>query len=188
MKVAPAPMRTRIEDALSGLRVVIPAKRSWGTVLFICLWLCGWVMGELSAIGALFGLGPFQSMAHGKHPAPNAFLFVWLLAWTAGGAFALYTVIWCLVGREVITLDGQALVVWHEPLPFPPKREFDWAQVKNLRISPQPSPRRSNLQLGFGGPIAFDYGAKTWRFGIDLDEAEAGMLLDSIRRRFQLAE
>ena len=35
---------------------------------------------------------------------------------------------------------------------------------------------------GFGdGNLAFDYGARTYRFGFGLDEAEAKLLLDALR-------
>ncbi len=35
-----------------------------------------------------------------------------------------------------------------------------------------------------GGTIAFDYGAKTYRFGAQLEEAEAKQIIQAVRERF----
>jgi hypothetical protein len=39
-----------------------------------------------------------------------------------------------------------------------------------------------------GGVIAFESGGKTRRFGTGLDEAEAKQVLESLKRRFKIAE
>ena len=39
-----------------------------------------------------------------------------------------------------------------------------------------------------GTSIAFDYGAKTYRFGRDVDEAEAKEIVKTIKNRFKIQE
>jgi len=70
-------------------------------------------------------------------------------------------------------------------------RNFDLAHVKDLRVAPQsysPSSMSAGTQFWglSGGPIAFDYGAKTFRFGASLDEPEAREVVAamSARHRF----
>lgn len=125
MVIEPQAARYTSELTPEGYRVVIPVKRNWLVLLFICVWLSGWVSGELSASSQLTA---------GNPRTPAAFLTFWLLAWTVGGTFALATVLWHLAG-------------------------------------------------GGYGPIAFDYGARTFRFAPSLDEAEARLLINELAPR-----
>jgi len=180
MKIALERMRSRVEETASGVRIVIPSLGSWSLVIFLSVWLCGWTIGEIFAAKALwFGV------PSAKGP-PGFFLVVWLALWTVGGAGALYTWLWTIAGREIVALDGATLSIAREPIPFPSRREFDWSAVRNLRVSPlfRASNRRSPLGAG---TIAFDYGPRTFRFGSNLDEAEAAMLIDAIGRRFPVS-
>jgi hypothetical protein len=34
------------------------------------------------------------------------------------------------------------------------------------------------------GSISFDYGTKTYRFGVILDEAEAKLIVEAVKKRF----
>jgi hypothetical protein len=38
--------------------------------------------------------------------------------------------------------------------------------------------------LGMNGMISFDYGAKTFRFGLEIDEAEAKQIILAIKKGF----
>jgi hypothetical protein len=67
-------------------------------------------------------------------------------------------------------------------------REFDLAEVRDLRID-RPYPGITTLtwnspaQMFGTGTIAFDYGAKTFRFGLGLDESEARQLVARLNSR-----
>ena len=97
--VSPARLRSTMAEETGIVRVTIPARRNWLLVGVLCAWLCGWSMGEMMAVRA----------------------------------------------------------VWAKSDPFVGMRS---------------------------GPLAFDYGAKTIRFGSGVDEAEARVILASIRTRF----
>jgi hypothetical protein len=66
-------------------------------------------------------------------------------------------------------------------------REYDVSHIKALRLSPMDttsSRQASYSTFPFGktaGPIAFDYGAKTIRFGGGIDEAETKHLIEELR-------
>jgi hypothetical protein len=177
--------RASIMETPTSLLVAIPATRNWFIVLFIGFWMCGWLFGEGAVI---------HTLASGKTPlTSNLFLFGWLGAWTVGGTFAGYQWLWNVVGKELIVLGQQTLAIKSDVLGFGRVREFDLAEVRDLRVD-----RPSGLATfnwgwtgqGNGtGTIAFDYGAKTFRFGFGLDESEARQLIARLnaRHRFQAA-
>lgn len=181
MPLVPVPTgKATFRDLTEGLEIVIPAKRNVFLVLFLSAWLVGWACGEGFAVKELF--------APMSPTSPSLFLSAWLVAWTLGGGFAIYTWAWALFGRERVTLGPAALTLRREILGYGRDRGFDLAHVSHLRVSPQPfSP--FDMSAGFqfwglsGGPIGFDYGAKTFRFGASLDEAEARRVVSAVATR-----
>jgi hypothetical protein len=142
-------------------------------LLFLCVWLCGWAFGWISA---------FRSVLSRSEP----FLVVWLTFWTLGGAFAVAVVAWSLTGREVITGGGTALLIRREVLGIGRTSEFDAAQVRNLRVAPMAfNPWDFRHSMSFwglgGGPVAFDFGARTYRFGAGVEESEASSIAAVLR-------
>lgn len=68
-------------------------------------------------------------------------------------------------------------------------REYAGDHIHCLRVAPMnfaPYAHYQSLeQLGLSdGQIAFDYGAKTIRFGGGIDEAEARLIVETIVQRF----
>jgi hypothetical protein len=66
-------------------------------------------------------------------------------------------------------------------------RSYDLAHVKDLRVTPVVYGSgyrggRNPFNLT-GGPITFDYGAKTIRLGAGVEEAEAKTLVETIKDR-----
>jgi len=77
------------------------------------------------------------------------------------------------------------------PIGFP--KRYDLSHVRNARVGPPPARtsryRRSTWPgSGAHSAIAFDYGARTFHFGTDLDEAEAHYLLDLLHPRLPRAD
>ena len=177
----PGPRHTASEQ---GGQVVIgiPPKRNLFIVGFLTLWLCGWAFGEVTA-----STGLFTTLWKGPGPG-TAFLLVWLCAWTVGGAFAIYTWLWQVKGREVVTASPTALSIKREVFGLGPTRHYDASQVHRLRLAPisfNSADFRSGMAFwGIGGGVlAFDYGFKTYRFGAGVDEAEAAAILQTIAAR-----
>jgi len=180
MKVEPSQPRFRWEDHLGRLRVTLPARRNWLVLIFLSAWLVGWVFGEVMVPTQLFG-------RTGK-TGVDLFAAAWLVMWTIGGGFAIYIWLWNLVGREVIDVDSQSLRIKRAVGRWGRIREFGLTHVRALRVAPQAfNPMDFSSGLRFwgvgGGIIAFDYGAKTYRFGSALDEAEAKQVLARLAER-----
>lgn len=181
MDVEPQKARFRSEVSPEGYRTVIPARRNGLIVILLCAWLAGWTLGEFSVASQLFT---------DAHPAPTAFLSLWLIFWTIGGAVVAATILWQLFGREVLLLGATRLSYRTEVLGLGRTRSFRIAEVKDLRstghIFPTFRYQRGWLPplTGSGmGPIAFDYGARTFRLGSALDEVEAKMLVKELAAR-----
>jgi hypothetical protein len=140
--------------------------------------LCGWLFGEVSVI---------RELAIGKTAGGiNLFMVGWLGAWTVGGAAAIYIWLWNAAGHEIVSLTPTSLTIRRDILGFGRSKEYDLPSVKNLRIVPTLGIANFNFptQSLTGGSMAFDYGAKTFRFGGGLDEAEASHLIELLKSRY----
>lgn len=186
--VRPPGPRSAISHTFEGPRIEIPARRSWFLIAFLGVWLSGWFLGEAFALGTVLSWllgwqlgGPFSG-EDVVSAAPSLFLLFWLAGWTLGGGFALYTLLWNLVGKEVVTLDSQALTHRRQVGRFGLTRRYDVTQVKDLRLAPPQRSRRGAHGTPFGGIIAFDYGSRTVRFAQGIDEAEAKDLIELLQR------
>ena len=184
MKITPPARRSSSRQTAEGLEISIPAKRNIFLMLFLAAWLVGWCFGEVSATRELLA---------GRGNAPDLFLCVWLVGWTIGGAFCLYALLWTLRGREVIVLRPDSLVTKRDLWGIGRPREYDILHVSDLRVAPMtwnPHYWSGALYLWGvgGGPIAFDYGSRTVRFGSGVDEAEAADIVRELRTRHAFPE
>ena len=170
MRVEVPERRSSVEQVADGTRFVIPAKRQVMMLLFLPLWLIGWVAGEVSV---------FRSLSDGDFT--DFFQIAWLALWTFGGAAAIYTWFWTAFGNHIVTLASGLLTVRPDVFGLGVSREYDSAAVRNLRVIPDDS--GWTKKRGPQGLIAFDYGAKTIRFGEGIDEAEARMIVEELRAR-----
>lgn len=160
-------------------RVEIPARRRWGLWVHLTVFLAIWVVGEVA---------PLLSFLRGDTGSPPAvFLVVWFIFWTGAGAYVLYVWAWHLGGQEIIELDDRTLTKKRELFGLGIQKKFNVAEITNFRILPQSLPMRdteervSAMMAEFwglrGGIMAFDYRAKTYRFGFGVDEPEAQELM-----------
>lgn len=180
MRVEPGKPRFSLKPQGTGVAVACPAQRELFALLFLPVWVAFWTYGGISALREL--LGPEEK--------DRAFLVVWLAGWLVGELFAIAAVAWQLAGREEITVDAGRLTHRVSAAGLGRTREYDMAQVRNLRTAPVVSTSRGRGKpmlpmIGSGhGRIAFDYGATTCRVGIALEEAEAEMVVAELSKRF----
>ncbi len=165
--------------ARGGLRFV-PAA-------FLAVWLCGWAVGEVFAIGmVLYVTGLFEwipvlsTWPHGDRPAPGfalaitVFLTVWLALWTLGGWAAAMQLGRLLAGVDRVRWDGATLAV--EQRPFVARRRIAREQIRDVKL------RRRDRALV----------ALTDRGEVELmslaDKAQRTELRDALRRRLGMGE
>lgn len=184
-KIQPHHSRITVTDTSQGLRIIIPYSRSWFVIFFLGFWICGWVVAE-SMVSSQFLRGDAP-------PEGEWFMLAWFVVWTVGGMVAIYALLWQVVGKEIVTVRGQILTTRRDIGGFGLGKEYDFVQMRDLRVEPvgfNPLDFSAALQLwGIGGGvIAFDYGARTYRFGVGLDEAEAKEVVTAIKQRFRIPE
>lgn len=180
MHIEPALPRFQLSYTGDGTRVLIPARRNWFILLFLCAWMGGWVMGETSALAQL---------AHGGDAGSGGFLYVWLALWTAGGAFALLSILWQLCGQEVLSVSDGTLTYRVEIAGLGRSRSYATSQITRLRTTEFDCSVFGNQGVAklpfFGpmtGPLVFDHGSSTIRLAPSLDEAEARLLLVQLQQ------
>jgi hypothetical protein len=180
--------RAIIQDNLTDLQIVIPAKKNWFIIIFIGAWLCGWFLGEIFAITMVTRLGVINF--------GSLFLIVWLIGWTVGGLLALRFFLWILKGKEIITVGQGRLVIDKKGMLLYKPKTYDLNEVKNIRVQEDNHDnggflgRRSNNfgTINSGETIKFDYGLKTIKIAGGLDEAEARFIIQKLKDKHLLTE
>jgi hypothetical protein len=177
MRAQPAPRRSAWREGATGREVVIPPRRNRAVIVLLPLWLSLWSIGIAGAAG---------EVASGRARGGEAgVLELWVAGAVLGAGLAAYTWLWNAIGREVVGIGPGVLRVRREMAGLGFTREFALAGVRNLRVSPDPSELAAWVACmrrgrGGAGPIAFDYGAATVRFGDGLDEAEAALVVAEV--------
>jgi hypothetical protein len=177
--------RITITERSDELHVVIPNRRSWFVIGVLVFWVCAWGVGEVMGSTTLFkGEVP---------PGEEGLMLAWLGVWTVSGLAALLALQWQVMGKEIVTAQGQTFKTRREGGGIGFGKEYDVQQMTNLRVElPRFSPFdvSASFQLwGIGGGvIAFESGDKTCRFGTGLDEAEAKQVVTAIKKRVRISE
>lgn len=157
--------------------IVIPARRSWFGLPFLCFWLLGWTVGGIVAAGSLV-----QDF--------DLFLVFWLCGWAVGWLFVALTIAWQINGKEILRVIGGDLEVTHSALGLGKSWLFRGQDIADLRAGDIPeSPFGSYnvdaplLKWRKWGSVKFRYGARTVYLGTPLDEAEGQMIVEILRPR-----
>ncbi len=197
--VEPPAARHIVQDEGTKLEIIIPTPRNWVKLALEGLWLIpiGIILvylGGSIVISLLFAV--IQELERPSGEIVGGFLFgLFGLAfgglWFGSGAAGIYAYLWDLAGKEIIQATPNSLTVSQRLLSYDRSKEYGAEHIRNLRVSAPPAARgrfdtwtRRAFKVPANGMIAFDYGAKTFRFGLDLDEAEAEQIVATILRRF----
>jgi hypothetical protein len=184
-KRKPTASRVTITDTPGELCIVMPNRRSWFVIGLLAFWICAWGAGEVIGSTTLFkGEVP---------PGEEGLMLAWLGVWTVSGLAALLALQWQVMGKEIVTVQGQTLKTRREGGGMGFGKEYDVQQMTNLRVEePRFSPFDVSASFQIwgigGGVIAFESGAKTHRFGAGLDEAEAKQIVTAIKKRVRIPE
>ena len=118
--------RAIIQDNLTDMHIIIPTKKNWFIIIFLGAWLGGWLMGEMVVSRMLI-----TQLA--DNPA-GLFVLFWLIAWTAGGFFAIRTFLWMVKGKEIITVGQNILKIDRKGSLFFKSKLYNLDQVKYIRV------------------------------------------------------
>src|SRR5437588_2049116 len=117
------------------------------------------------------------------------FLRAWSVMWALGALSGVVAFLWSLLGKEGLELQPEFLVHSRTVFGIGPRKVYSVASIKDLRVEApglrsdrlsfhalldrkpgQESPRLTDFWGLTGGPIVFDYGARTIRCGGGVDE------------------
>jgi hypothetical protein len=162
-----------IEETADGLRITMPVPRMGCVSVFLGVWLVAWVVGEVSAVGALFSLG--APLGPG-----SAFLMIWLAGWTAGGVTAAAGLMMSLGGREIVTVGGGVIRRRAEAFGLGLSWRYQLERCSNFRPTGGSSDEKTF--------ISFDYaeakGEHSVRFGSGLTEASTEEIAERVWTAF----
>lgn len=177
--------RAILKDNFNELELLIPTKKNWFVIVFTGAWLGAWALSEIYVIGMVTG---FSNV---KLEAANFFMIFWLCGWTVGGFFVIRNFFWNLLGKEVVLFSQGQVEIARKWELFSKAKTYDLNHVKNFRIQEEES-RDSGFwgtSRNFGawnsksGTLRFDYGMRTIKFGIEMEEAEAKFILEKLLQK-----
>ena len=182
----PANGRAKISQGFNSLNITIPSKKNWFIIIFMTAWMGGWVMGETFAIREVFNADtPIFA---------NAFILIWLVGWTFGGAFVLFVILWQLFGQEIIIIERGILNIGKSIKGIGRNKQYEIKSILKIDINPTQEIGvfegiNNKNMLGIkGGKIKFDYGMKTILFANGIDEAEARMIIEKLKENNDFKE
>ncbi|MBA5778824.1 hypothetical protein H2509_16990 [Stappia sp. F7233] len=159
------------------------ARRHLFALPFLIFWLGAWTIGGFSALTRLINGSIEESV--GRY-----FTIFWLGGWAIGWLLVFFTVTWMLFGKEFIIIKSQAIIRYLNLPLLSKRRYYNPLNVSNVRAITQfAGGRRGHLDIpiiGKSEAVAFDYGSKTVRLGVGLDEAEAESVASAIRDKLGL--
>ena len=197
--IEPPAGRHLVQDDGTALEIIIPTLRNWATFIVggLRFVLPGMIMVLIGG-GILFNLilAAWHELERPSGGWVGDLLLGLLGLFLGGGLFIygttrLYAYSWDIAGKEIVQATGSSLVVSRQLFGYGRPHEYLAEHVRNLRVSDDSGEtswidwwNRSIFGKLDEGAIAFDYGAKTFQFGLELDEAEAEQIVAAILRRF----
>lgn len=171
----------KIDDSFSELNIIVPAQKNWFILLFSVVWLFGWVFGFTTVLGGAFNNDMQKN-------GVDSFMIIWLCGWTFGGLMVLVNLFWSFFGREKLLISNNLARFEKTVFDLGQKKKFETAELKNFRFE-QVDTELNNKKMFWNfksGKIKFDYGFKTYAFGLALDDAEANHIVDLLKKRFKV--
>ena len=178
--------KARINNSISGMSISIPSKKNWFALIFGTLWLGGWgsALGMVSQT-FLVDINGFNLGEAGEAEWGGLFVIFWLILWVLGGLMIVVLLAWGYFGNESFQIENDRVIFQKGAFGIGRKRNLQKSEVKNFRFNPVEtsifSTRNRWAFWGLGqGKIKFDYGMKTYSFGLALDDAEANYLVEKL--------
>lgn len=175
--------KAKIEKTFEGLNIIIPSKKNWFALLFGTAWMGGWFIGFLSASGVIFSSGTGDSGTGG-------FIVFWLIGWTIGGIAIASMLLWGYFGQEKFITSRNEILFEKSVFGIGKKVKLEVSELKNFRTEiGNDNVFGSNRWAIWGlgpGKIKFDYGLKTYSFGLGVDDAEANYIVGLLKEQFKV--
>jgi len=175
--------KAKIEKTTDGYTVTIPSKKNWFALLFGTAWLGAWYFGFKNAIGM------FNINNNSSNIEIDGFMSFWLIGSTIGGLVVVFMLHWGYFGKEKIEFNRQKVKFEKTIFGIGIKKDLEKIEVTNFRTEQiNESFFGGNRWTFWGlgpGKIKFDYGFKTYSFGLAVDDAEANYLVKELNKKVE---
>jgi hypothetical protein len=166
--------QTRILGEGTSFRCELGPPRKAFVGLFLAVWLCGWFLGETSALREIF-------FGHGKRPA--LFLVFWVVLWTVFGAFASLAFLFNFWGSESLELTSGELVVRRHLFGFAHRRSIPAQDVVGVRFVDRALAPRSRISH-----IAIESKRGVFEVARGFSSNDAKTAVEALRRALNLPD
>ena len=170
--------KAKIDNTFGNYSITIPSKKNWFILLFGTAWLGGWYFGFKSAI---------TDLGFSENDGLDGFLTIWLIGWTIGGIVIVSMLLWGYFGIEKIEFNRQYVKLEKTIFGIGLKKRLFINEVRNFRfekINENMIGGSRWAMWGLGpGKVKFDYGLKTYSFGLGVDDAEANYLIEELNKK-----
>jgi hypothetical protein len=186
-----------IESLGMSTQITIPARKNWIVLIFLGVWLTGWLCGELFALGVLlssvggllaqlfgFSVDFIDFDSDGTGVFVMVFMLVWLAIWTYGGYSAVRTFLWQVAGKEIIEVSRLGINLSRPIFSLGKVREYQAGEIVDLRLLGDEERMQKKIKAGLT-QLAFDYEFDTIEFGGGLTPIEAKAILEEITERYR---
>lgn len=152
-----------------GLRLVLPFRRNWLLIGIVAVFLAIFAVPLFSVLGQI---GPQDDDLFSLVFA--LFHLFWGLGWSVGVGLIALLFLALLLGREVLVVRPESMLIRLEVLGFGVGGEYSAMGISNLRIAPPDAASGTSWR---GAHLAFDYYGISVGFGSQLGEARGAEIL-----------
>jgi hypothetical protein len=184
-----------VEELGTSLKLVFPYRKEWLAIIgsIVSLLLIGAWLSVVIAVFAQLVSPPETVGSVQLVPCLVGLVFL------AIPLLYMIDLLWLLIGKEVIEISDDGIIVRHQVLGLGIARKFHASKINSLFVSRVKTDQLARLLLRSNHPgylnfklgkVAFNCGrtiwgeVKTFRFGTILDEEEARQVVSVIHKRF----
>jgi len=174
--------KAKIDNSLGRLTISIPSKKDWAILLFGTVWLVGWYFGFKSAISSF-------SYGGSGNVIIDDLMTSWLIGWASCGLGLMFFLSWGYFGKEILQISSNTMKFEKSIFGIGIKKSMALDKTKNFRFEKIDDQKSGGSRWAFwglgSGKIKFDYGLKTYSFGLSVDDEEAVYLVNLLKETIE---
>jgi len=181
-------METSLNKKYGIYSIAIPAIRNIPATIWYAILLIPWLVGEILVV--LFTFMFFLASGEDKLSLyfARTFLMIFTIGWTIGGILVIRILCWFLGGKEEASVDFQSLKIRRSIFGIGKNKQFKLTNISKVYFSevlfkPWPLSARGNPSLKHYGNIVIENDGEQFRFGIQVNQADANHIIDRINER-----
>jgi hypothetical protein len=197
MKIVAPPKPIHTSEIVNDeIIITIPVKKRWAEIIWLLFFLVFltyplYLLGKVLILFLLLSAGFYGDVPSDPGSTTNvsgaiggmlmiAIILLVIYLWT------IYSLLWRFAGREIVSANKDLLVVTRKLFGWKSYKAYKTSDISALRIW-RPIDYQTELffdlksLFGHAETIAFDYGARSFRFANGLDEAEGRQIIREIQ-------